>query len=79
MLWQPPQLSSQDSGPGDGDVVHPGAAYIHCGEPMSPADPEPGNARRPVSTQPGPVDVLGVYLRTRVLRCRCGLQMEIPQ
>jgi hypothetical protein len=63
---------------GDGDVVHLAAAYIHCGEPMSPADPELGNAHRPVSTQPGPVDVLGVYLRTRVLRCRCGFQMEIP-
>jgi hypothetical protein len=59
------------------DVVDLDAAYIHCAEAMSPADPELRSSHRTVSTQPGPADVLEVYLRTRVLRCRCGFQMEI--
>jgi len=62
----------------DDDVVDLDAAHIHCGEAMSPADPELRSSHRTVSTQPGPADVLEVYLRTRVLRCRCGFQMEIP-
>jgi hypothetical protein len=60
------------------DVVHLGAQYIHCGEPMSPTDPDLRNSHTPLSTQPRPADFLGAYLRTRVLRCRCGFQMEIP-
>lgn len=61
-----------------GDLLHRDAAYVHCQEPMTPADPEMRGAHWPVSTQPGPTEYLGVYLRTRVLRCRCGFQMEIP-
>lgn len=60
------------------DVVHRDAAYVHCQEPMSPADPELRGVQWPVSTQPGATEFLGAYLRTRVLRCRCGFQMEIP-
>jgi hypothetical protein len=62
----------------NGDVVHRDAAYVHCQEPMSPADPELRGVHWPVSTQAGPTEFLSVYLRTRVLRCRCGFQMEIP-
>lgn len=60
------------------DVVCRDAAYFHCQEPMSPADPELRGVDWPVSTQAGPTEFLSVYLRTRVLRCRCGFQMEIP-
>ncbi|GAC1384689.1 MAG: hypothetical protein NVSMB43_25080 [Pseudarthrobacter sp.] len=66
------------SSPND-DVVHVGAKYIHCGEPMSTSDQDHRSARMPVSTQPRAEDFLGVYLQTRVLRCRCGFQMELPQ
>lgn len=59
-------------------VPHPGAEYIHCGEPMSPTDPDLRSSHAPLSTQPGPTDFLGEYLRTRVLRCRCGFQIEKP-
>ncbi|MFF2030582.1 hypothetical protein [Arthrobacter sp. NPDC058192] len=52
--------------------------YIHCGEAMAPADPAMRNAYLPLTTDPGPADLLGVYLQTRVLRCRCGFQMELP-
>jgi hypothetical protein len=62
----------------NGDVVHRDAGYVHCQEPMSAADPDLRSAHWPVSTQPGPTEFLGAYLRTRVLRCRCGFQMEIP-
>lgn len=62
----------------NGDAVHRDAAYVHCHEPMSPADPGLWGLQWPVSTQAGPAEFLGVYLRTRVLRCRCGFQMELP-
>jgi len=60
------------------DVVHRDAAYFHCQEPMSLVDPELRGIHWPVSTEAGPPEFLSVYLRTRVLRCRCGFQMEIP-
>ena len=60
------------------EVVHLGADYVHCGEPMSPTDPELKSLGTPVSTHPRPADFFGAYLRTRVLRCQCGFQMEIP-
>jgi hypothetical protein len=59
-------------------VVHIGGDYIHCGEPMSATDPDLRNPFQSVSTDEAPPDVLGVYLQTRVLRCRCGFQLEIP-
>ncbi|WP_164200336.1 hypothetical protein [[Micrococcus luteus] ATCC 49442] len=64
--------------PGD-DVVHIGAQYIHCGEPMSLLDPDLWSSRTHASTDPRPGDYLGAYLRTRVLRCHCGFQMEAPR
>ncbi|RKR12743.1 hypothetical protein [Arthrobacter oryzae] len=54
-------------------------AYRHCQEPMSAVDPERRSAHLPVSTHAGTQDFLGDYLRTRVLRCRCGFQMDIPR
>jgi hypothetical protein len=68
-----------ERGESSGDLVHRDAAYLHCGEPMPPADPDLGNAHTVFSTESGPADLLAVYLRTRVLRCRCGFQMEIPR
>jgi hypothetical protein len=38
------------SSPND-DVVHVGAKYIHCGEPMSPADPDERSSRATASFQ----------------------------
>jgi hypothetical protein len=65
--------------PGDAlELGRPGEGYIHCGEAMAPADPAMRNAYLPLTTDPGPADLLGVYLQTRVLRCRCGFQMELP-
>jgi hypothetical protein len=66
-------------GPSGGGAVHRGDAYSHCQEPMSAVDPERRSAHWPVSTHAGTPDLLGDYFRTRVLRCRCGFQMEIPR
>lgn len=63
---------------GDADVVREHAAYFHCQEPMSAVTPELIGGHWPASTHAGPTEFLGVYLQTRVLRCRCGFQMEIP-
>lgn len=60
-------------------AVHRDEAYRHCQEPMSAVDPERHSANRPVSTHARTPDFLGDYLRTSVLRCRCGFQMEIPR
>ena len=60
-------------------AVHRDDTYSHCQEPMSAVDPERRSAHRPVSTHAATQDFLGDYLRTRVLRCRCGFQMEIPR
>ena len=68
----------QERNEDNGDLMHRGAAYVHCQEPMSPGDPNLRGVEWPVSTQAGPAEFLGVYLRTRVLRCRCGFQIEIP-
>ena len=62
----------------NGDVEHRDAAYVHCQEPMSPVDPELRGVHWPVSTEAGPPEFLSVYLKTRVLRCGCGFQIEIP-
>jgi hypothetical protein len=55
-----------------------GGVYLHCGEPMTPAGAEHRSIYAPASSEPFGDITLGVYLRTRVLRCGCGFLMEIP-
>lgn len=62
-------------GPG---VLQFGAAYLHCGEPMTMGGSEHRSIYTPVSTEEYGDATLAVYLRTKVLRCCCGFQMEIP-
>ncbi|BCW69036.1 hypothetical protein NicSoilB8_00800 [Arthrobacter sp. NicSoilB8] len=62
-----------------GGGMHRYDAYRHCQEPMSVVDPERRSAHGPVSNHAGTPDFLGDYLRTRVLRCRCGFQMDVPR
>jgi hypothetical protein len=61
------------------DVLQFGGQYIHCGEPMHAAGTELRSAYSPVTTETPAAGVLEVYLNTRVLRCGCGFQVEIPQ
>jgi hypothetical protein len=60
------------------DVLQFGGEYIHCGEPMHVASSELRNAYSAMRTDSESDAVLDVYLQTRVLRCSCGFQMEIP-
>ncbi|MBT2512303.1 hypothetical protein [Arthrobacter sp. ISL-30] len=63
-------------------VLKFGNFYIHCGAPMTVAGTELRSIYVPISTDkpsPTPGNLLDVYLRTRVLRCACGFQMEIPR
>lgn len=62
-------------GPG---LLQFGGAYLHCGEPMTAGGSEHRGIYAAVSTEQSGDVPLEVYLRTRVLRCRCGFQMEIP-
>lgn len=61
------------------DVLQFGTEYIHCGEPMHAAGSELRSIYAPVTTEPATQGILDVYLSTRVLRCACGFQMEIPE
>lgn len=59
-------------------VLQFGGNYLHCGEPMTMAGSRQRSllaTRSTELTREGPLDV---YLRTRVLRCSCGFQIEIP-
>ncbi|AOT05764.1 hypothetical protein [Arthrobacter sp. U41] len=59
-------------------ILQFGGAYIHCGEPMHTAGSDEHSIYAPMSTEQSSEPVLDVYLRTRVLKCSCGFQMEIP-
>lgn len=62
-----------------GDVLIFGGHYIHCGQPMRKAGSELRRLSAPLSTEGTDGDPLDVYLATRVLRCDCGFQMELPE
>ncbi|MDQ0823290.1 hypothetical protein QFZ79_001032 [Arthrobacter sp. V4I6] len=61
------------------DVLVFGGHYIHCGRPMQKAGSEMHRFYSPIATDQASEDVLAVYLSTRVLRCSCGFQMELPE
>lgn len=66
-------------GPGrTAEILQFGGAYIHCGQPMHIAGSETHSIYAPETTEQSGEPVLDVYLRTRVLKCLCGFQMEIP-
>ncbi|MDP9696933.1 UNVERIFIED_ORG: hypothetical protein J2X79_004516 [Arthrobacter globiformis] len=62
-----------------GDVLVFGGHYMHCGQPMQKARSELRRLSAPVSTEGAAEDTLDVYLSTRILRCSCGFQMELPE
>lgn len=59
-------------------VLQIGGNYLHCGEPMTTAGSHQRSVYAALSTELIGERPLEVYLRTRVLRCSCGFQMEIP-
>ncbi|TLM84496.1 hypothetical protein FDW83_07185 [Pseudarthrobacter sp. NamE2] len=62
---------------GTPDVLVSGGHYIHCGQPMGTAGGEFRTIQSPYTDRPMP-ETLTVYLATRVLRCECGFQVEVP-
>jgi hypothetical protein len=52
--------------------------YIHCGDPMKTQGADLRSIYVPVHTDSPSAALLEVYLRTKVLHCGCGFQMEIP-
>ncbi|SFU11412.1 hypothetical protein [Arthrobacter sp. ov118] len=62
-----------------GDVLILGGHYLHCGQPMEKAGSEHRRLSAPLTTETATEDALDVYLSTRVLRCVCGFQMELPE
>lgn len=60
------------------DVLVFGGKYIHCGQPMQRFGSEIRCFTAPVSTDRAWDDALDIYLRTRVLRCVCGFQIDLP-
>ncbi|WP_427006123.1 hypothetical protein [Pseudarthrobacter sp. H2] len=61
------------------EVLQSGGGYIHCGEPVHAAGSGLRSVDAPMTTEQTSEGVLELYLRTRVLRCGCGFQMEIPE
>lgn len=60
------------------DVLVFGGHYVHCGQPMKRIGSELRSINVRASTDQTLGDSLGVYLATRVLRCDCGFQVELP-
>jgi hypothetical protein len=46
---------------------------------MTAPDPRAKTTVVTFPAQPGPADTLAAYLATKVLRCRCEFQMELPR
>jgi hypothetical protein len=61
------------------DVLIFGGHYMHCGQPMGKAGSELRRLSAPLSADGTGEVVLDVYLSTRVLRCVCGFQIELPE
>ncbi|MDR6986081.1 DNA-directed RNA polymerase subunit RPC12/RpoP [Paenarthrobacter nitroguajacolicus] len=55
-----------------------GGVYFHCGEPMTFANSSGRSVRAPLATEDADDGLLDVYLKTRVIQCRCGFRMELP-
>lgn len=52
--------------------------YLHCGEPMTTGLSVERSIVSTLSPGPEGESELEAYLRTKVLHCRCGFQMELP-
>jgi hypothetical protein len=60
------------------NLIHHQGAYFHCGVVMTPPGPRAESTVATFPGQPGLRDSPVAYLATKVLRCRCGFQMELP-
>ncbi|MDQ0676968.1 hypothetical protein QFZ30_000350 [Arthrobacter pascens] len=75
-------ISSDAYAPGESNqcnVLVFGGQYMHCGQPMEKSGTELRHLQGPRSTENVQYWALDVYLSTRVLRCICGFQIEVPE
>lgn len=59
--------------------LDPDREYVHCGEPMTMGSTARGPVTSTLLSSPVEKRRLEIYLRTRVLHCQCGFQMEFPR
>lgn len=64
--------------PGEEDVLIFDGEYVHCGRPMHTLDSEAG-CLNAVYTDRDPQNANDVCLTTRILRCSCGFQIQLPE
>jgi hypothetical protein len=62
-----------------GDLLIFGWHYLHCGELMKKTGSELRRLSASMSSDSVPGDMRDVYLSTRVLKCRCGFRLEVPE
>lgn len=65
------------NGPASG-LLQFGGQYFHCGVPMQFIKSSARSVYAPMSTEAVEDGLLDVYLKTRVIQCRCGFRMELP-
>ena len=56
-----------------------GGHYIHCGQPMQTLGSEVRWINAAAYTDREPEDAVDISLATRILRCTCGFQIELPE
>ena len=60
------------------DVLVFGGHYIHCGQPMQALGSQIRRLHAAAYTDGAREDAVDVNLETRVQRCSCGFQVELP-
>jgi hypothetical protein len=68
-------LSRPDQGVG---LMQCGGLYFHCGRPMRTARADQVSICAPSATGKSFEELPEVSIPTKLLRCRCGFQLEIP-
>lgn len=60
------------------DILVFGGHYIHCGQPMQTLGSQTSRLLAAAYTDGSADDAVDINLETRVLRCTCGFQIEVP-
>jgi hypothetical protein len=66
-------------GSNQGNVLVFGGHYVHCGHLMEKGGTELRHFQASRSEENVQARALDFYLSTRVLRCMCGFQIEVPE
>lgn len=66
-------------GPSQDNVLVFAGHYVHCGQLMEKGRAGLRRCHASRTTENVQDEALDVYLSTRVLRCACGFQIEVPE